>query len=168
VSHASPVRRRAGEAREPLRIGTARRWAALGGVALLAVACGQTGSATTRIDAAEVEVETIVEDIVESVSLQTDEEIGVGTRSSCELVTGGAGGSNTLSLRGSLPDVDDPVGRASAVLVEAGYELIDSEEELGEGVFGRRDGIRITVVVDGPTEQLAIDAATGCRPPPSA
>lgn len=135
--------------------------------ALLLAACDQTGSATTRIDGAEAEIESIVEDVVEAVSLDVDEVPTVGRRSSCQRLTQDQGAENALSLRADLPDVDDPIGRASAVLVESGYELVDSEEAIGEGVFGRRDGIRITVVVDEPTGQLAIDADTGCRPPPA-
>lgn len=135
-------------------------------LALVLVACGQTGSATTRIDEAEAEVEGIIADIVESTSLDLDVDPEFGSRSSCSLPTGGEGAANALSLRGALPEVDDPIGRASAVLIAQDYELVDSEEEIGQGVFGRRDGIRITVVVDGPTDQLAIDANTGCRPPP--
>jgi hypothetical protein len=30
-------------------------------------------------------------------------------------------------------------------------------------VFGRRDGIRITVALDPPTSQVSVDASTACR-----
>lgn len=132
-------------------------------LALALAGCGQTGAATTRVDQAEAEVVAIVTAIVEAVSLETDEVPEFGRRQPCNLPTQDNGAVSALSLRGALPGIDDPVGRASAVLVAAGYELVDSEEELGEGVFGRRDGIRITVVVDSGVDQLAVDASTGCR-----
>lgn len=148
------------------RGGVWRRVAAGAALAVLAVACDQTGSAITRIDEAEAEILELTATIAEAVSLETNAEPELGRRRECSLPTHDDGATNALSLRGALPDVDDPIGRASAILVEAGYQLIDSEEELGEGVFGRRDGIRITVVVDAAVDQLAIDAGTGCRPLP--
>lgn len=145
-----------------------RRARMLVAVAALAVAaCGQTGGETTRIDQAETEVTQILDDIAEQLQIDADEVDEFGQPNPCELVTTGTGWSNNVSLRTEVPDVDDPIGRSSAVLVDAGYQLVDSEEELGEGVFGRRDGIRITVVLDHATDELAIDAHTGCRPAPS-
>lgn len=127
--------------------------------------CGQTGSATTRIDQAEVEIEELVDRIVESIGLEVTSDQPLGSRRPCQQRGLGDGASNALSRRGPIPDIDDPVGRSAAILVEAGYELIDSD--LDAGVFGRRDGIRITVIEDVPTAELAIDANTGCRPFPN-
>lgn len=134
-------------------------------VAMLAVAslvgCGQFGSATTRIDEGEAELEGLVADIVDAVSLEVTTEQPFGGRSRCTLVTNASGASNRFSLSGPLPEVDDVLGRASAVLLAADYEIVSSDRD--DEVFGRRDGLRITVVEDGATGQLAIDAATGCR-----
>lgn len=129
--------------------------------ALVLSACGQTGSATTHIDEAEAEIEALADDIVEALEFEVTTERPLGTRESCELVTGAQGASNSLSRRGPVPEVDDPLGRASAQLDAAGYELIPGDRP--DEVFARRDGIRFTVVVDEPTGQLAIDAATACR-----
>ncbi len=125
-------------------------------------ACGPTGEATTRIGAAEAEVEAVVDELIEVLELEVTDEQAFGARTPCDLPTAGEGASNTMSLRGPLPEVDDPLGRVSAVLDRDGYELVDGELE--EGVFGRRDGIFITVALDAPTDQLLLDASTGCRP----
>jgi hypothetical protein len=141
-----------------------RRVVAVAGLVLLAVTgvgCGQTGSATTRIDEAEDEIVQLVEAITEAVELEVTLDRPLGSRSRCQAATG-AGASNAITRRGPVPATDEPVGRAAAILLGAGYELVDAPE-LGEGIFARRDGIRITVFVDAPTDQLAIDANTGCR-----
>lgn len=143
-----------------------RRWLPL--VALAACAaggCGQFGSATTRIDAGEDELEGLVAEVVEAVSLEVTDERPFGSRGSCTLVNNDPGASNRLSLSGPLPEVDDALGRSAALLGAAGYELVQGSRS-GE-VFARRDGLRITVVEDLPTGQLAIDAATGCRALPN-
>jgi hypothetical protein len=129
--------------------------------ALVISGCGQVGSATTRIDDGEDELEGLVAEIVEAVSLEVTTQRPFGNRSSCVLVNNDPGASNSLSLGGPLPEIDDVLGRATAVLASAGYEIIQGDR--ASEVFGRRDGLRITVVEDGPTGQLAIDAATGCR-----
>lgn len=134
-------------------------------VALAVSGCGRTGEETTRIDEAEAEVLSLVDDMVEALELPVVEPPTFGRRERCELVTGVGGAASALRLRTPLPSVDDPLGRAAAVLVGGGYQLI--EGQLDEGVFGRRDGIRITVVPDPPTGELAIDAGTGCRPLPA-
>lgn len=142
----------------------ARQGVAAASLACLLVACGQVGGATTRIDAAEEEVERIVDAITDEIGLQVTFAQPLGSRARCELATG-EGASNTLARRGPLEGTVDAIDRAASILVDRGYELVASPD-LGEGVFGRRDGIRITVFVDVPTRQLAIDAATGCRPLP--
>lgn len=129
--------------------------------ALVAGGCGQIGSATTRIDAGEDELEGLVAEVVEAVSLEVTTERPFGRRESCTLVNTDPGASSSLSLSGPLPEIDDALGRSAALLDAAGYELVQSSRT-GE-VFARRDGLRITVVEDLPTGQLAIDAATGCR-----
>jgi hypothetical protein len=146
--------------------GRARRCASvLALIGLLASGCGQVGSATTRIDAGEAELEEVVADIVDAVSLEVTRERPFGTRGRCERVNGEAGATNSFSLGGPQPEVGDVLSRATAVLAAAGYELIQGERD--DEVFGRRDGLRITVVEDGPTGELAIDAHTGCRALPN-
>ncbi len=125
--------------------------------------CGTTGGATIRIDQGEDELERLSAAIAEAVELDVTAERPLGYRTRCELPGGRNGAANSLSLWGPVPEVTDPVGRSAAVLVDAGYELVDSD--LREGVFARRDGMRVTVMIDRPTRQLAIDAHTGCRPP---
>ena len=137
---------------------TSRLWAA---VVVLLVGCDATGGATTRIDEAEVEIEAVTAAIADAVGLEVTDEQPLGARVPCELADGGTGAANSLALSGPVPDVDDPTGRSSSVLVDSGYQLVDAD--LGDGVFGRRDGIRITVVADHPTGRLRIDANTACR-----
>lgn len=132
-------------------------------VVLATVGCGRTGDATTRIDEAEQEIEVLVGELVAITGLEPTRSTDLGGRERCQLVTGRSGAANAMSRAGPLPDVDDVLGRASAMLVEAGYDLVD-DGDLQNGVFGRRDGIRITVVVYPARDELAIDAATGCRP----
>jgi hypothetical protein len=134
---------------------------AVGLVAALLVGCGQTGEATTRIDEAEQEIEELTDEIIDLIELEVAVEQPLGRRDRCELVTGQPGAVNRLSARGPIPDVDDPLGRAAAVLSRNGYELIDGERP--DEVFGRRDGIRITVAIDPPTGQISVDASTACR-----
>ena len=131
---------------------------------ILLTGCGRAGEETTRIDEAEVEIVEVADAIVEAIALDIAREEQLNARVGCELVTTGDGASNEIGRYGPIPEIDDPVARASAVLVEHGYELRDSDLE--DGVFGRRDGIRITVVADHATGELAIDAHTGCRPMP--
>lgn len=133
--------------------------------ALTAAGCGQIGSATTRIDAGEEELEGLVAEVVEEVSLEVTTERPFGSRGSCTLVNNDPGASNSLSLSGPLPEGDDILGRSAALLGAAGYELVQGSRS-GE-VFARRDGLRITVVEDLPVGRLAIDAATGCRALPN-
>ena len=150
----------------PSRLGGCARSVVVAGLLSLIISgCGQIGSATTRIDAGEAELEALVAEVVEAVSLEVTTERPFGSRSGCTLVNNAPGASNRLSLGGPLPEIDDVLGRSTAVLAAAGYEIIEGNRS-GE-VFGRRDGLRITVVEDGPTGQLAIDAATGCRALPN-
>lgn len=143
-----------------------RRWVAFAALAaVMLTGCGQVGSATTRIDAGEDELEGMVVDIVETLGLQVATERPFGTRGRCTLVTDAPGASNSLSLSGPLPEIDDALGRSAAVLSAAGYEIIQSDRPTE--VFGRRDGLRITVIEDRAAGQLAIDAATGCRALPN-
>ncbi len=130
-------------------------------VVTAAVGCVDTGSASTTIDAAELEIEQLADRITEAIDLEVTREQPLRARTRCQLPTG-VGASNALSRRGPMPSVDDPLGRSAAIVLEAGYQLVDTPE-IGEGIFGRRDGIRITVLVDAPTDQLVLDANTGCR-----
>lgn len=140
---------------------TWRGGATLGIVASLVVACG-TGSATIRIDQGEAIVDETVREIAEALELEVDREVELGRPRSCDLPGSRQGASNTVSLRGPTPEVDDPLGRGAAVLVANDFELVD-----GGGpdiIFGRRAGMRITVDQGG--DQISIDGATGCRPLP--
>ncbi|MCC5947752.1 MAG: hypothetical protein JJT89_04775 [Nitriliruptoraceae bacterium] len=145
-----------------------RRWrttsAVWAVVALVAVGCGRTGEATTRVDTAEEEIAGIVADMVDLLELEVTSETPLGTRTRCTQLTGANGLSNRLAVRGPTPAVDDPLGRATSVLSANDYVL--SGTDAPDEVFGRRDGIRITVQLDRPTDQVAIDASTGCRPAP--
>ena len=123
--------------------------------------CDRTGEATTRIDEAEEEIVALTDEIIDLMELEVTVEEPLGRRGRCELVTGNPGATNRLSARGPIPDVDDPLGRAAAVLSRNGYELIDGDRP--DEVFGRRDGIRITVAIDPPTSQVSVDASTACR-----
>ncbi len=131
-------------------------------LAVAAAGCGRTGEATIRLNQAEDELDTITDELVEVLELDVREREDFGTPAVCDLPTAGDGAITASSLRAPLPDLDDVVARASTVLVEAGYEVTD--EGLEEGVYGRRQGIRVTVEVDRPTQQVLIDTSTGCRP----
>ncbi len=133
-------------------------------VVLLAAACGQMGSSTTRIDAAEAEVDTLIAEVVEVLNVEVVDERPFGVRDRCEQPGLGPGLSNTRALRATMPEADDAVQRVSAVLTGAGYGI--DRADRGEGVFARRDGIRIAVLFDPVRDRTEIDANTGCRAAP--
>ncbi|MFW5934148.1 MAG: hypothetical protein ACOCT8_05410 [Actinomycetota bacterium] len=136
----------------------------LGALALvLALAgCGRTGEATIHYDEGRAELEGLLDDLEEAMELEVLNHRPFGPPEPCDLPTADDGATSSSSVQARIPAVDDPIARASAVLVDAGYDLTD--EGLDEGVFARRAGMRITVEVDRAVEQLLIDASTGCRP----
>lgn len=125
--------------------------------------CGATGTETIRIDRGERIVDRTVRAIADEVDLDVQAEVELGSRQRCDLPGGEGGESNTVSLQGPLPDVDDPLGQSAAVLVEEGFDLV-ADSGGPDLIYGRRDGMRITVDQGGG--RLAIDGATGCRPLP--
>lgn len=132
-------------------------------VALL-TACSRVGEATIRIDDAEEELVRLVDEIVAETELEVTSSTPLGRRERCELVTTGQGASNRIALRGPIPEDVPVLERSAAILTEAGYQLVPGESE--EELFGRRDGLRITVLLDRPTGEVAVDANTACRPLP--
>ena len=131
-------------------------------VLLAGSACARVGEATIRIDQAEEEIVRLTDEIAAAVELEVTSASPLGPRDRCELVTTGQGASNRVSLRGPIPDGVPVLERGAAILTEAGYQLVPGESE--DEVFGRRDGLRITVVLDRPAGQVAIDGNTACRP----
>jgi hypothetical protein len=133
-------------------------------VALLLVspaACSRLGEATIRIDEAEQEIVRLADEIIASTGLEVTSAQPLGRREPCELVTTGSGASNRVSFRGPIPDGVPVLERAAAILTDAGYQLVPGESE--DELFGRRDGLRITVVMDRPAGEVAIDGNTACR-----
>jgi hypothetical protein len=134
-------------------------------VALLVVplaACSRLGEATIRIDEAEQEIVRLADEIVASAGLEVTSARPLGRREPCELVTTGTGAANRLSFRGPIPEGVPVLERAAAILTDAGYQLVPGETE--DELFGRRDGLRITVVMDRPAGEVAVDGNTACRP----
>jgi hypothetical protein len=139
---------------------------AVRGAVVLALAVGltagcSTGSATIRIDRGEDIVDRTVREIADRLDLDVQAEVPLSGRQRCQLPGGREGASNTVSLQGPLPDVDDPLGEGAAVLVDNDFELV-ADSGGPDLIFGRRDGMRITV--DRGGVRLAIVGATGCRP----
>ena len=134
-------------------------------LAPLAAGCGQIGASTTRIDAAEAEVDALIDELVAELDVEVVDDRPFGVRERCEQAGLGPGLSNTRSLRTTMSAADDAVQRVSAVLTGAGYGI--DRADRGEGVFARRDGIRIAVLFDPPRDRTEIDANTGCRPAPA-
>ncbi len=131
-------------------------------VALLVAACGRTGEATVRFEQGRAEIEQLLDELVTTLELDVVDREPFSTPQTCDLPTAADGAISSASLRTRLPEDMDVPARASAVLIEAGYELTD--EGLEEGVFARRAGMRITVAVDRAVDRVLIDASTGCRP----
>ncbi len=131
-------------------------------VLVLLSACARGGEATIRIDQAEDEIVRLTDEIAAAVGLEVTSASPLGPRERCELVTTGQGASNRVSLRGPIPDGVPVLERSAAILTDAGYQLVPGESE--DDLFGRRDGLRITVVLDRPTGEVAIDGNTACRP----
>ena len=132
----------------------------LAAAALLA-GCSRFGEATIRIDEAEEEIVALTDEIIEVVGLEVTSATPLGQRQPCELVTASNGASNRLSARGPIPEEVDVLDAAAAVLTEANYQLVPGDRP--DELFGRRDGIRITVALDRATDEVAIDASTACR-----
>ena len=131
-------------------------------LALLAAGCGRTGEATVRFEQGRAELEQLLDELVTASGLDVVDREPFSTPQTCELPTAADGAVSSASLRARVPEDVDVPAQASAVLVEAGYELTD--EGLREGVFARRAGMRITVEVDRAVDLVLIDASTGCRP----
>lgn len=134
---------------------------------LLLAACGSIGATTTRIDAAEAEVDALLAELVATLDLDVLGEQPFGRRAACEQPGLGPGFSNTRSLRATLPAAEASVAtqQAAAVLTAAGYTVTDADR--GDGVFARRDGIRITLLLDPTRATTELDANTGCRAAPA-
>jgi hypothetical protein len=134
-------------------------------VALLVVslaACSRLGEATIRIAEAEQEIVRLADEIVASTGLEVTSARPLGRREPCELVTTDTGAANRVSFRGPIPEGVPVLERAAAILTDAGYQLVPGETE--DELFGRRDGLRITVVMDRPAGEVAVDGNTACRP----
>ena len=129
---------------------------------LLLTACSRVGEATIRIDQAEEEIVRLTDEIVAATELEVTSATPLGRRGRCELVTTGQGASNRVSLRGPIPEGVPVLERSAAILTEAGYQLVPGESE--DELFGRRDGMRITVLLDRPAGEVAVDGNTACRP----
>jgi hypothetical protein len=138
------------------------RWRLLGGfVAVIALpACDGPGS-TTDIAAAEAEIAAAVDAVADGLGLEPRREQLLGTRSRCEWVADQPGASNTIGVVGVPTVEDDPLDRGAQLILEAGFELVDAG--LPDTVFGRREGMRLTVVL-GPGGEVFVDGATGCKP----
>jgi hypothetical protein len=127
---------------------------------LVLPACEGAGS-TTDIAKAEVEIAEAVEAATDGLGLEQRRERPLGTRTRCEWVAGQPGASNTVAIVG-VPTVDgDPLDRGAQLIDEAGFELVDAG--LPDTVFGRREGMRLTVVLS-PSGEVSVDGATGCKP----
>ncbi len=152
---------RASGAMPPARRASIRSSFAVALVALAVTSCARFGEATIRIDEAEEEIEALTGEIVDVIDLEITADTPLGQRESCELVTAADGASNRLAVRGPIPEDIDVLNAAAAVLTEANYQLVPGDRD--DELFGRRDGIRITVALDRATDEVAIDANTACR-----
>lgn len=141
-----------------------RRALLLGAFLLLVLlaACSRLGEATIRIDEAEQEIVRLTDEIVASIDLEVTSARTLDPRERCELVTTDTGAANRVAFRGPIPEGVPVLQRAAAILTDAGYQLVPGESE--DELFGRRDGLRITVLIDRPAGEVAIDGNTACRP----
>lgn len=130
-------------------------------MALVAGAGCDGSGGTLTVAAAEDEIETAVTAVADGLGLEDRRERPLRSRVRCEVVTGDVGARNAMTIEGSYPGSDDPLARGARMIAEAGFELVDSG--LDDTVYGRREGMRVTVVVS-PTGRVSVDGATGCRP----
>lgn len=148
--------------------GRRRRWGRplrlVGAVvaALALPACDGPGS-TTDIAEAEAEIVEAVEAVADGLGLEQRREQPLGTRTRCEWVGGQPGASNTVGVTGVPTVSGDPLDRGAQLILEAGFELVDAG--VPDTVYGRREGMRLTVV-QGPNGEVSVDGATDCRPLP--
>ncbi|MFO7777338.1 MAG: hypothetical protein R6V28_03195 [Nitriliruptoraceae bacterium] len=149
--------------RRPVRRSPTRAQLLLAVLLLLPlVACSRLGEATIRIDEAEQEIVRLTDEIVAAADLEVTSARPLGRRERCELVTTDTGAANRVGFRGPIPEGVPVLERAAAILTDAGYQLVPGESE--DELFGRRDGLRITVLIDRPAGEVAIDGNTACRP----
>ncbi|MFO7960820.1 MAG: hypothetical protein R6U94_07735 [Nitriliruptoraceae bacterium] len=125
-------------------------------------ACSRLGEETIRIDEAEQEIVRLTDEIVAAIDLEVTSARTLGRRERCQLVTTDTGAANRVAFRGPIPEAVPVLERAAAILSDAGYQLVPSGRE--DELFGRRDGLRITVLIDRPAGEVAIDGNTACRP----
>jgi hypothetical protein len=138
----------------------ARWWCTTLALAMALTACDGPGE-TPSIATAEEQIAAAVDGVADGLGLDPRADQPLRSRSRCELPGGAVGASNTVGARGTPTATDDPLDRGAELILAAGFELVDSG--LDDTVYGRRQGMRLTVVL-APTGDVAVDGATGCKP----
>lgn len=105
-----------------------------------------------------------VDRVAEGLGLEPGTPAAVGNRRRCELPGSAVGAETRISTRGVATVTDDPLDlldRGAELIAASGFELADPG--VAATVLGRREGIRLTVVL-APTGEVAVDATTACKP----
>jgi hypothetical protein len=127
----------------------------------LASACSPFGSATVRVDDAQVELAALVEQIVGELGVSVSSESPFFLPQTCTRVTGQDGAFSAMSVSGGLSADTFRADAAAAILLAAGFELQRADGAVD--VFGRRDGMWVTASFEPRRGLVTIDANTGCR-----
>lgn len=125
------------------------------------VACSLIGAATVGVTDAQTQLALMVEAIVADLEVGVTSETPFFTPRACTRVTGQEGAFTAASVTGVLTDGMFRSELVAARLLEAGFELQRADATVE--VFGRRDGMWVTVNFEPRRSVVSVDANTGCR-----
>lgn len=124
-------------------------------------ACLPFGSATVRVADAQAQLEVLVDEVVDALAFEVLSAAPFFAPRQCARVTGQDGAFSATSVTGVLTDGDFRSDQVAGLLLDAGFELQRADASVE--VFGRRDGMWVTVNFEPRRGAVTVDANTGCR-----
>lgn len=125
--------------------------------------CLPFGSATVRVADAQTQLEPLMDEIVDVLAFEVTSSAPFFVPQPCTRVTGQEGAFSAASVKGVLNDGEFRAGLVAGRLLDAGFELQGADASVE--VFGRRDGMWVTVNFEPRRGAVTVDANTGCRAP---
>jgi len=114
-----------------------------------------------RVDEAQAELTAMVDQIVDDLGFSVQSETPFFAARECTRVTGQTGAFSAKTVSGTLVNGAFRAEAVAAVLLDNGFELQRSDTAVE--VFGRRDGMWVTVTFEPRHQRVSVDANTGCR-----
>ncbi|MEX2533885.1 MAG: hypothetical protein WD360_07970 [Nitriliruptoraceae bacterium] len=124
-------------------------------------ACLPFGSATVRVADAQAQLEVLADEIVDALEFEVLSSAPFFVPRQCTRVTGQEGAFSAASVTGVLASGDFRSDLVAGLLLDAGFELQRADASVE--VFGRRDGMWVTVNFEPRRGAVTVDANTGCR-----